>query len=410
MKKFKKVFLIILVFIALIVPFGYFMIFDRNNNGVVDDNNSTNNQIYTITWKNYDNTTLAIESYRFGDIPSYKGSEPKKTGDNFNYLYKFSGWVPELVGVSENKEYVASFEQIDNRIDSNSFFTNTTTNISFAQLVQENYINVNTKNSEIVSVNEKFNQLAPGSITIPSSIKIIGENAFNGCTSLQEVTISSNVEIIKERAFSNCVNLTKFNFERTIYPKATLKTFVFSGCSNLSDIVLPDNMIELQGRLFEDCTSLETFNVPKDVSKIYQGCFKGCTKLKNIVFKDNDNVTDIFFGSAFQSCNSLTSFVFSDKVSSIIAMTFNDCANLEYVIIPTSVSFVGKNFVTNCPNFDSVFYLGNSMERWNQIYEINSTEPVSYQVYLYSASRPTENVNSYWHYSNGVNSTPVIWE
>ena len=45
--------------------------------------------------------------------------------------------------------------------------------------------------------------------TIPSSVKTIGESAFDGCTGLTSVTIPNSVTTIGEYAFSECTGLTK---------------------------------------------------------------------------------------------------------------------------------------------------------------------------------------------------------
>lgn len=45
------------------------------------------------------------------------------------------------------------------------------------------------------------------SITIPSNIKVIGEDAFEGCYSLEEVVIEEGIEVIAEGAFESCTSL-----------------------------------------------------------------------------------------------------------------------------------------------------------------------------------------------------------
>ena len=413
MKKLKKVIFVVLVFIALLIPFGYFMAFDRNKGAISDDINSdpTSNQTYTITWKNYDNTTLAIETYKFGDIPSFKGKEPKKETENLDFLYKFSGWVPELVGVSQNAEYVAKYDEIDNRLDNNSFFNNGEVNYSFAKLVQDNYITTSPANSEILSINDSFNQLEPGTLTIPSTIKIIGEQAFSNCTSLREVILSSNIETIKNRAFSNCTNLTKFDYSKSAYFKPVYKDYIFEDCTSLVDVILPENSLSLTFGQFKGCTSLETFNVPKDVQSIGNRCFEGCTKLKNINIANEEIVTSdlIINNGAFVSCNAITSFTFNKRVKQILPTTFQKCENLEYIIVSDSVTLVNKHFVSECNKFNKVFYFGESVDKWNSILNPNNEE-YTYNVYIYSATRPENNIGSYWHYSDNTNLVPEIWQ
>lgn len=43
--------------------------------------------------------------------------------------------------------------------------------------------------------------------SIPENVKTINENAFDGCSELEEIYIGQNVECIKSNAFDNCRNL-----------------------------------------------------------------------------------------------------------------------------------------------------------------------------------------------------------
>ena len=66
---------------------------------------------YTITWKNYDGTTLATDSYSYNAMPSYSGSAPIRPSDT-QYRYSFTGWSPHIERVTGNKTYTAQFEKI----------------------------------------------------------------------------------------------------------------------------------------------------------------------------------------------------------------------------------------------------------------------------------------------------------
>lgn len=63
---------------------------------------------YQVTWKNYDGSTLSVETYSYGEIPSYKGTQPRQRSDA-QFDYTFVGWSPSIVPVKTNADYVAQF-------------------------------------------------------------------------------------------------------------------------------------------------------------------------------------------------------------------------------------------------------------------------------------------------------------
>ena len=74
-------------------------------------------------------------------------------------------------------------------------------------------------------------------ITIPNSVKTIGNGAFSDCKSLQSVTIGNSVETIGENAFSECISLKL--------------------------ITIPDSVKTIGEDAFEYCKILQTASIPK---------------------------------------------------------------------------------------------------------------------------------------------------
>ena len=67
---------------------------------------------YTVTWKNGD-TVLKSEQVAYGDTPVYSGETPTKAADE-QYTYTFKGWTPEIVKVTGDVTYTATFDQMLN--------------------------------------------------------------------------------------------------------------------------------------------------------------------------------------------------------------------------------------------------------------------------------------------------------
>lgn len=64
--------------------------------------------IFEITWQNEDGSTISVESFTEGVMPTYAGIVPVKS-ETDTHTFVFSGWAPALEVVSKNQTYVAQF-------------------------------------------------------------------------------------------------------------------------------------------------------------------------------------------------------------------------------------------------------------------------------------------------------------
>ena len=105
--------------------------------------------------------------------------------------------------------------------------------------------------------NRAFQQTNITSIAIPDSVTVIGEQAFNGCTSLTEVNIPKNskLETIGNRAFRQ---------------------------TNITSIAIPDSVTAIGVQAFNKCTSLTEVNISKNskLETIGEGAFYDTRVLK----------------------------------------------------------------------------------------------------------------------------------
>ena len=85
---------------------------------------------------------------------------------------------------------------------------------------------------------------------IPSSIKVIPEQCFSGCTSLAEVEISEGITRLEKSAFTGCTALKKIVIPESV---SYIGEFCFSGCRNLSEIVIKNPACVIANRAFYGC-------------------------------------------------------------------------------------------------------------------------------------------------------------
>lgn len=149
---------------------------------------------------------------------------------------------------------------------------------------------------EVGSINERcFENSNIESVTLPSSVTSIEQQAFYGCNNLKSINLS-NVKFIGTEAFTNCPSLTDnidlssvemiserglagTYFKTMNLPKCTdIRDSAFEDCT-MQKIVL-NSAKNLGSNVFKNCKNLEMIYAPK--VKGFGEC-SGCTNL-NLVF------------------------------------------------------------------------------------------------------------------------------
>ena len=118
-------------------------------------------------------------------------------------------------------------------------------------------------------------------VTIPDSVEFIAQTVFSGCSSLERVNISknSNLEIIGLDCFYNCTSLVEFYFPPKI-------TYLDSRGATYSRIETYSGAINYGS--FHDCTNLRTLKFSKNLTKIIEGCFRGCTNISEVYYEGTE--------------------------------------------------------------------------------------------------------------------------
>ena len=290
-----------------------------------------------------------------------------------------------------------------------------------------------------------YTGVLPSVLTLPSTITglpviSIGDNAFNGCTSLTSVTIPNNVTSIGEEAFDACTSLTNVTMGTNV---TSIGEEAFYGCTSLTSVTIPNSVISIGDAPFAGCTSLRaitvdtnnpayssvagvlfdksqsrliqypageagSYTIPNSVTSIGNDAFGACTSLTSVTFPnsvtsigegaffDCTGLTSVSMGNsvtsigndAFGACTSLTSVTIPNSVTSIGEEAFGWCTGLTSVTIGTNVASIGDLAFDGCTSLTSVYFTGNAPSADSTVFACDVKATVYYLPWTTGWSTP----------------------
>ena len=110
-------------------------------------------------------------------------------------------------------------------------------------------------------------------------------NAFKDCENLESVEIPSSIKSIGDKAFNNCTNLKTVTFELGVSQCESIGASAFEGCEGLKSIVIPKSVKEIGKYAYNRCSRLESVNFERvsACNEIGDGAFGGCFELEQIL-------------------------------------------------------------------------------------------------------------------------------
>ena len=196
-----------------------------------------------------------------------------------------------------------------------------------------------------------------GFVILPDSVKLIGNEAFEGCEKLREANIPATVSEIREKAFQ-CCDLRSIHI-----PKSVVKicSEAFWGCNYLREIDVDTANPVYDSRencnaVIETATNRLLFGcrnsiIPSSVVEIYDHAFSVCEYLWKITIPASvERIGDW----AFSGCEGLGSIKIPDSVKEIGRFAFRGCP-IERIRIPDSVKKIGIGAFFDCKKLKEIY-------------------------------------------------------
>ena len=171
-------------------------------------------------------------------------------------------------------------------------------------------------------------------VTIPESVRAIGQSAFYYNQSLKSVTLNNSMETINRSLFNSCNKLAVVRGGRNV---KIVDQSAFAGCDSLRSIsdITP---VTINSSAFFNCRKLESLNFSRIKSIGYES-FYYCFGLKEA---DLTTLTSIN-NRSFVACTGLKKVTLGNDITTIKSEAFNGCDALEEVVLGSSINSLESN-------------------------------------------------------------------
>ncbi|EAY16138.1 surface antigen BspA-like [Trichomonas vaginalis G3] len=211
-------------------------------------------------------------------------------------------------------------------------------------------------------------------ITIPKTVEIIHEGAFENSTSVGEIKIDMDSQLftIQDYAFRNCSRLISFNSSLSNLRKVGLSSF--KDCTKLKSLGFGSLNLVVMKNAFENCINLVNLT---NMTNIPNECFSGCTNLSSVSIMEGTTYIGV---RSFENCISLENIIIPSSVEKISEYAFINCNNLKSITFSetNSLSNISINSISGCESLKNISNFISNNHKYkcidNTLYYQNNTK------------------------------------
>ena len=202
-------------------------------------------------------------------------------------------------------------------------------------------------------------------VTIPSTVRGLGNAAFTACKNLETVTyLMTDYDSWKSQFNADDVSLKKVVFAEGL---KSIPDELFSGNKTIESVELPSTLEAIGWHSFANCSNLKSLTREgvelEQLSKFtateknaYPGSFSNCTSLKSFPIAKSAPLKEV--GAYVFAGSGIESFVAPDALETINESAFSGCAGLSSVEFNSALKSIEKNAFWKCPALQSLNITG----------------------------------------------------
>ncbi|MBQ2802639.1 MAG: leucine-rich repeat protein, partial [Lachnospiraceae bacterium] len=132
-------------------------------------------------------------------------------------------------------------------------------------------------------------------VSIPDTVEVIGQNAFEGNKNIELVVLPNSVKRIEAYAFWGCENLDTVTLGKGL---KEVGDYAFTNCTGLKRMYLQENIQSIGIKAFADCVNMTDISIAPEVTSIHETAFDGCYQLN--IHCDEGSIADQFADTFYE--------------------------------------------------------------------------------------------------------------